>query len=196
MEGESMSKKRKRVRISVVKPRQKVQASVPEMRGEAMQQGVGLVFKAEYVLQQYYAVTVDERLIETKWLSHFAAEHRAQVQEDVARFQRMLKGIVADWKAFHAVCDYLVLAEQDSMGDGGTTYLVEHYEGEKSFVGVLVEQAHCFVPEDRAWLLSLVDCHGRMDFDLDLQVEGLQVAFHLETSGFHVGQHACVLEDI
>ena len=169
---------------------------MPETSAEGKQQEMGLLWKAEYVLQQYYAVTVNEQLIEEKWLSSFAVESRAYAQQEAVRFKRMLGGIVADRRALHAVCDYLVLAEQDSMGDEATSYLAEHYEGEKSFVDILVEQAHCFALEDRAWLFSLADRRDEEDFDLDLQLEGLRVAFYLKASGFRVGQHACMLEEV
>ncbi len=195
-----MSKKSKRHRVPGLIRQdslgQTTQTIVPEKSiGAKVVPGSKSVWKAEYILQQYYVVTIDEQLIEEKWLSHFTVEGRERAQEEVARFKRMLRGIIADRKALKIIIDYLVLAEQDSMGDGATSYVTEHYEEDKGFATILAEQAHCFPSEDREWLLSLVN-DEEQDFDLDLQIEGLREAFHLKPSGFNVGQHACKLETI
>lgn len=181
-----MGKQRKRVRIPAVN---RVTASETHVQAEPQEAGV--LWESEYLLQQYYSVVVDERLIETKWVSYFGDEPSpVRPQEVVARFKRMLRCIVADRKVLRAICEYLVLVEQDGRGD--SLYVVEHYTKAKDFTDILVEQSHCFALEDKAWLLSIVSlCEGEEDFDLYLQVEGLRVAFDVRASGFHVGQHAC-----
>ena len=64
---------------------------------------------AEYILQQYYDIIVDERFIEEEWASHFTKRNE-YVEESVARFKRMLRAIVADRKVVTEVLDWSVLA--------------------------------------------------------------------------------------
>lgn len=203
-----MGKKSKRVRIPTIGRSQKDQMTTLERRREVVPQLTleghreaspqrsteGKLWRAEYVFQQYYEVTIDEQLIEKEWLSSFEVESQGLLQEEVERFRRMLRGIIADRKALQAICDHLVLAEQDSEL-GSSIYVTEYYDEAKEFIDMLVEQSHCFTAEDREWLLSLIGKCGKEVFDSGLQVEGLRVAFHLKPSGFCVGQHACRLEE-
>src|SRR5437764_4451635 len=139
-----------------------VQSKKTEAQSEKPQE-IHFPLRAEYILQQYYDIIVDERLIEEEWASQFDAKY--DVQEDVERFKRMLRAIVADREVLREVFDYLVLSEMES-GVGGS-YSYEYYDGRKEFISILVERVHLFIPEDKAWLLSLWNHKGEKDFDLD-----------------------------
>ncbi len=174
-----MSKKSRKGRLPAMN-RQVHQEVSPEL--EELRQ-VEASYRGNYILVQWFTVKASEQQIE-KWLAHFSEESREGLQDEVSRIRRMFRALVANERALDLVCRYLVLAEQDAMGDH--TYVIEHYEGEKLFIEVLGDVADCFAPEDKEWLLSLLKQEDRRsELDLVIVVDGLREAFKLTPSGFH-----------
>lgn len=173
-----MSKKRRKERLPAV-DRQLHQEASPEP-GEPHE--VEASYRGNYILVQWFTIKAGERQIE-KWFADFSEESRERLQGEIARVRRMFRALVGNERALDLVCRYLVLAEQDAMGDH--TYVVEHYEKEKLFIEVLRDVADCFAPEDKQWLLSLLKQDRDPELDLVIAVDGLREAFKLTPSGFH-----------
>lgn len=165
------------------------------------------VLEAEFIFQRYYTVTIAERPID-EYMDRVQAENKARKAFERAMFKRMFQAIVSNQNFLHDICVYQVLAEQESAG--GESYTPGYYGEGKDFAQILAKHASCFTPQDRAWLLDLIQRYQHTQeqiapgigdypisdlFDLDVQVEALQQAFHVEPSGFQVGQHACRLKE-
>ena len=141
------------------------------------------LWKAEYVFQQYYEITIDESLLEENAFQDYGDSDRASLREEyLTRFKRMLKSLVTNSKALHAVCEFLVYRELED----GDSYCREHYgDYNKSLADILEEHIDCFALEDREILSSR--------YTFETLAEALREAIQLEPSGFRVGQHACKL---
>jgi phenylalanine-4-hydroxylase len=148
-------------------------------------------FETEYLIHQYYKVTVDDSTIDNAY------------EDYSARMHRMFDAIVANKETLQAVLEYRVIAEHVSNSGDDTVFFEAHYGREVSFSDILAAMSHIFTQEDRAWWLKLFNEHKELEtkrkagadldaigyFDLSVQVEDLENCFKVEASGWNISEH-------
>jgi hypothetical protein len=147
-------------------------------------------FETEFIVQQYYKVTVDESAIDEQ-KAIWKAEPE-WLEEHLVRLHRMFQAILADKRALYTVLEYQVLRKNDAYGDGVWSYLEEHYGKELSLPEVLIRVADCFQEEDRAWLQDLAEKNAKPYEEGDgdnYELDELAECFKVEASGWNVGEH-------
>jgi hypothetical protein len=147
--------------------------------------------EAEYVVQQYYTVRIDEKAIDKHIDAvQFPAEMEAEREKEKQFSHRLFHAIMADRKALNTVLEYMVLCEQ---GDGASDYVNAHFEKEiDDIADILLGIKHCFSSKDQT---RLEEMKQDSECDIYTEFEALTDAFQWEPSGFHVAEHACARKE-
>ena len=131
----------------------------------------------EYVIRQYYRVTLDERSLDTppKWLS----------KEDMIHFRRIINSIQAHQEASDRLCAYLCLKDMDTEG----TYIRPQYGKDLMFIDVLLQCKAYLEPEDYAWIVKLdktrEDPHNDTEW---VYMEVLENVFRIKPTGSNISK--------
>jgi hypothetical protein len=140
------------------------------------------LIETEYVIQQYYRVKPDEKAID-EVLKSFSFELEEDKQEYTQRQHRLFHTIMNNEKVLKVLLEYTIFNEHDLGMDSSTSYVQEYFEGDISFLDILLKNSECSLPEDREWLQS--------ESADDFQESPLAEAFFrgVKASGFTIVEH-------